>query len=119
VRTLPIPSGKEFEFTWKTNNATVECAGYIARIFSHFNTTALGPYIVQTMLILVAPPLFAASIYMTLGRVMVALNSQQLSIIPVRFLTKTFVVGDVISFLLQCGGKCNPITLLLDSNIRY
>ncbi|KUL83682.1 hypothetical protein ZTR_07499 [Talaromyces verruculosus] len=81
-----------------------ECAGYIARIFSHFNTKALGPYIVQTMLILVAPPLFAASIYMTLGRVMVSLNSQQLSIVPVRFLTKIFVIGDVLSFLLQCGG---------------
>ncbi|KAJ5880674.1 Protein RTM1 [Penicillium subrubescens] len=81
-----------------------ECAGYIARIFSHFDTKALGPYIVQTMLILVAPPLFAASIYMTLGRVIVALNCHQYSVVPVRFLTKIFVVGDVISFLLQCGG---------------
>ncbi|KAJ5689649.1 Protein RTM1 [Penicillium macrosclerotiorum] len=81
-----------------------ECAGYIARIFSHFDTKALGPYIVQTMLILVAPPLFAASIYMTLGRVIVALDARKASIVPVRFLTKIFVVGDVISFLLQCGG---------------
>ncbi|KAJ5291926.1 RTA1 domain protein [Penicillium angulare] len=81
-----------------------ECAGYIARIFSHFNTTALGPYIVQTMLILVAPPLFAASIYMTLGRVVVKLDAEDKSIIPVRFLTKIFVVGDIVSFLLQCGG---------------
>ncbi|KAJ5637426.1 Protein RTM1 [Penicillium lividum] len=81
-----------------------ECAGYIARIFSHFDTTALGPYIVQTMLILVAPPLFAASIYMTLGRIMVKLDAERNSIIPVRFLTKIFVIGDVISFLLQCGG---------------
>ncbi|KAJ5128332.1 Protein RTM1 [Penicillium atrosanguineum] len=81
-----------------------ECAGYIARIFSHFNTTALGPYIVQTMLILVAPPLFAASVYMTLGRVVIKLNAEDKSIVPVRFLTKLFVVGDVISFLLQCGG---------------
>ncbi|KAJ5096869.1 Protein RTM1 [Penicillium angulare] len=81
-----------------------ECAGYIARIFSHFNTNALGPYIVQTMLILVAPPLFAASIYMTLGRVVVKLGAEDKSIIPVRFLTKIFVIGDVISFLLQCGG---------------
>ncbi|EPS27452.1 hypothetical protein PDE_02395 [Penicillium oxalicum 114-2] len=81
-----------------------ECAGYIARIFSHFDTKALGPYIVQTMLILVAPPLFAASIYMTLGRVIVALQCQQFSLVSVRYLTKIFVVGDVISFLLQCGG---------------
>ncbi|KAJ5160511.1 Protein RTM1 [Penicillium canariense] len=81
-----------------------EFAGYIARIFSHFDTNAIGPYIVQTMLILVAPPLFAASIYMTLGRVIVVLDQHRKSIVPVRFLTKVFVVGDVISFLLQCGG---------------
>lgn len=83
---------------------SVECAGYIARIFSHFDTTALGPYIVQTMLILVAPPLFAASIYMTLGRTITKLDAEDKSIVPVRFLTKIFVVGDVISFVLQCGG---------------
>ncbi|KAF7713091.1 Uncharacterized protein PECH_002012 [Penicillium ucsense] len=81
-----------------------ECAGYIARIFSHFDTLALGPYIVQTMLILVAPPLFAASIYMTLGRITVKLGAEEASMIPVRYLTKTFVVGDVFSFLLQMGG---------------
>ncbi|CAG7940071.1 unnamed protein product [Penicillium salamii] len=82
----------------------LECAGYIARVFSHFDTEALGPYIVQTMLILVAPPLFAASIYMTLGRIIVKLDAEEMSLVPVRFLTKIFVVGDVISFLLQCGG---------------
>lgn len=98
-----------WHWTWRLMECTcaiVECAGYIARIFSHFDTKALGPYIVQTMLILVAPPLFAASIYMTLGRVIVALNCHKYSIVPVRFLTKIFVVGDVISFLLQCGGMC-------------
>ncbi|PYH41652.1 RTA1 domain-containing protein [Aspergillus saccharolyticus JOP 1030-1] len=81
-----------------------EAAGYIARIFSHFDTHALGPYITQTMLILVAPPLFAASIYMTLGRLIVQLDAESASLIRVQWLTKIFVVGDVISFLLQCGG---------------
>ncbi|KAL4898702.1 RTA1 like protein-domain-containing protein [Aspergillus ambiguus] len=81
-----------------------EAAGYIARIFSHFDINALGPYIVQTMLILVAPPLFAASIYMTLGRLVVALGEEPASLVPVRWMTKVFVVGDIISFLLQCGG---------------
>ncbi|PYH78085.1 putative RTA1 domain protein [Aspergillus uvarum CBS 121591] len=81
-----------------------EAAGYIARIFSHFDTQALGPYITQTMLILVAPPLFAASIYMTLGRLITQLNAESASLIRVRWLTKIFVVGDVISFILQCGG---------------
>ncbi|PLB55816.1 RTA1-domain-containing protein [Aspergillus steynii IBT 23096] len=82
----------------------LEAAGYFARIFSHFDTTALGPYIVQTMLILVAPPLFAASIYMTLGRLIVRLGAENESLIPVKYLTKIFVAGDVISFVLQCGG---------------
>ncbi|PYI20676.1 RTA1 like protein [Aspergillus violaceofuscus CBS 115571] len=81
-----------------------EAAGYIARIFSHFDTQALGPYITQTMLILVAPPLFAASIYMTLGRLITQLHAESASLIRVRWLTKIFVVGDVISFILQCGG---------------
>jgi hypothetical protein len=72
---------------------------------------ALGPYIVQTMLILVAPPLLAASIYMTLGRIVVKIDAENKSIIPVRFLTKIFVIGDVISFLLQCGGTARPLVL--------
>lgn len=60
------------------------------------------------MLILVAPPLFAASIYMTLGRLILRLDAQSASLIPVRWLTKIFVVGDVISFILQCGGTIHP-----------
>jgi hypothetical protein len=56
------------------------------------------------LLILLAPPLFAASIYMTLGRVTVKLRAEKQSIVPVRILTKVFVTGDVISFLLQAGG---------------
>ncbi|RLL97510.1 hypothetical protein CFD26_107241 [Aspergillus turcosus] len=79
-------------------------SGYIARIFSHFDTTALGPYIIQTMLILIAPPLFTASIYMTLGRLILELDAEPASLIRGCWLTKIFVVGDIISFLLQCGG---------------
>ncbi|GJP92767.1 hypothetical protein CBS147343_4733 [Aspergillus niger] len=81
-----------------------EAAGYIARIFSHYDTLALGPYIVQTMLILVAPPLFAASIYMTLGRLILYLDAESASLLRVKYIAKIFVVGDIISFLLQCGG---------------
>jgi hypothetical protein len=73
---------------------------------------ALGPYIVQTMLILVAPPLLAASIYMTLGRIVVKIDAENKTIVPVRFLTKIFVIGDIISFLLQCGGTMRPLILL-------
>jgi hypothetical protein len=60
--------------------------------------------VIQAILILVAPALYAASIYMILGRLVRALHSESLSIIPVKWMTKIFVVGDVVSFLLQAGG---------------
>jgi hypothetical protein len=55
-------------------------------------------------LILVAPALFAASIYMELGRIILLTDGEQHSIIPKKWLTKIFVIGDVISFLLQAAG---------------
>lgn len=58
----------------------------------------------QSLLLLIAPAFFAASIYMILGRCMVATGHDSLSIIPVKWLTKIFVCGDVISFLAQCAG---------------
>ncbi|KAL2856120.1 hypothetical protein BJX68DRAFT_263615 [Aspergillus pseudodeflectus] len=75
--------------------AKVEAAGYAARIVSQHDTLALGPYIVQTMLTLVAP------IYLTLGRLIVNLGVERASIIRVKYITKIFVVGGVMSFLLQ------------------
>lgn len=62
------------------------------------------------MLILVAPPLFAASIYMTLGRLILHLDAESASLLRVKYIAKIFVVGDIISFLLQCGGKYTPTT---------
>jgi hypothetical protein len=58
----------------------------------------------QAILILVAPALYAASIYMILGRLIRAAHAESISIIPVKWMTKIFVIGDVFSFLLQAGG---------------
>ena len=58
----------------------------------------------QSTLILIAPALFAASIYMILGRLIRVLGAESLSIIPVSWMTKIFVAGDVISFFMQAGG---------------
>jgi hypothetical protein len=60
--------------------------------------------VIQAILILVAPALYAASIYMILGRLIAAIHAEELSIIPLRWMTKIFVIGDVFSFLLQAGG---------------
>lgn len=65
---------------------------------------SLGPYIVQTLLILIAPALFAASMYMELGRIIRLTDGAVHSVIRLRWLTKIFVLGDVMSFLMQGSG---------------
>ncbi|KAI7687277.1 hypothetical protein KC353_g20348, partial [Hortaea werneckii] len=84
----------------------LETIGYIGRAVS--NTEApdytLGPYIIQSIFLLVAPALFAASIYMMLGRIVVMLDAQRALFIRVSWLTKIFVCGDVLSFLMQASG---------------
>ncbi|KAJ5950033.1 hypothetical protein N7454_001617 [Penicillium verhagenii] len=78
--------------------------GYAARTVSHFHTTSTTLYAMQTLFVLLAPTLYAASIYMVLGRIIVFLHAEHLSLVPVRFLTKIFVMGDVLSFVLQGAG---------------
>ena len=56
-------------------------------------------------MILLAPPLYAASIYMTLGRLIVHLDAENLSLVPVKWLTAIFVTGDVIAFAMQAAGN--------------
>jgi hypothetical protein len=71
----------------------------------HSDKTNLSVYIMMTITLLVAPALFAASIYMILGRLIVFTRSEKLSPIRPSRLTKIFVCGDVFSFLVQSGGK--------------
>ncbi|KAH8911194.1 RTA1-domain-containing protein [Coniochaeta sp. PMI_546] len=64
----------------------------------------LGPYIIQAILLLVAPALFAATIYMELGRIILRVDGEAHALIRKKWLTKIFVCGDVLSFVLQVGG---------------
>ncbi|KAI0017337.1 RTA1 like protein-domain-containing protein [Xylariomycetidae sp. FL0641] len=95
---------KSFYFIPFTIGGLFETIGYYGRIWSHFDQYAIGGYVIQSLLILVAPALFAATVYMILGRVIRALKAESHSLIRVDWLTKIFVVGDVISFCLQGGG---------------
>ncbi|KAH6887423.1 RTA1 like protein-domain-containing protein [Thelonectria olida] len=83
-----------------------EFGGYAARAVNANQTPDWTdvPFIIQTLLLLVAPALFAASIYMILGRLIRVLEAERLSIIRTTWLTKIFVLGDVLSFLVQAGG---------------
>ncbi|KAE8151133.1 RTA1 like protein [Aspergillus avenaceus] len=84
--------------------------GYIGRAVAHDNTTTMGPYIVSNIFILLSPTLFAASIYMTLGRIIRCVKGEHLSVIKVSRLTKTFVWGDVLSFVVQ--GNSSALSVL-------
>ncbi|KAH8814869.1 RTA1 like protein-domain-containing protein [Xylogone sp. PMI_703] len=75
-----------------------EWIGYIGRALSSNQSPnwTLGPYILQTLLLLLAPALFAASIYMELGRIILLVDGEDRSIIKKKWLTKVFVAGDVV-----------------------
>ncbi|EPS29330.1 hypothetical protein PDE_04279 [Penicillium oxalicum 114-2] len=78
-----------------------EIIGYIGRTKAHSDTTSMGPYILQSIFILLAPSLFAASIYMVFGRLIRQVEGEHLSVIRISRLTKTFVWFDVLSFVIQ------------------
>ncbi|KAF2151496.1 RTA1-domain-containing protein [Myriangium duriaei CBS 260.36] len=90
---LPIVAGGTFEFV-----------GFASRAVSHYNLTKLTPYIIQILLVLLAPILFAAGIYMFLGRLLAATKYSNYSIIRTTRLTKIFVCGDILCFLIQAYG---------------
>jgi len=84
-----------------------EVIGFAARAYSASQEAPnwdLGPYIIQSVLTLVAPALFAGSIYMILGRVILMTNGERYSMVRQKWLTKMFVCGDIFAFLLQSGG---------------
>ncbi|GFF52968.1 protein RTA1 [Aspergillus udagawae] len=78
--------------------------GYGCRAASHFFENSTTLYAIQSLLVLLAPTLYAASIYMILGRTIQFLHAERLSPVPVRWMTKTFVAGDILSFILQGAG---------------
>ncbi|KAI5458506.1 RTA1 like protein-domain-containing protein [Mariannaea sp. PMI_226] len=83
-----------------------EAVGYVGRALSAQEAPDFtkNPYIIQSLLLLLGPALFAASIYMVLGRVIDLLEAEHHSMIRTKWLTKVFVTGDVLSFLAQSGG---------------
>ena len=87
--------------------SAVEVIGYIGRALSAAENPGhytLGPYVMQSTLILVAPALFAASIYMELGRIVHMIQGDHALFVRRTWLTKIFVGGDVLSFLMQASG---------------
>ncbi|KAH7139940.1 RTA1 like protein-domain-containing protein [Dactylonectria estremocensis] len=84
-----------------------EMIGYIGRAIGAKEDAGcwtLGPFVIQSLLILIAPALMAASIYMILGRIILLTQGEKFALIRQRWLTKVFVTGDVISLWVQSSG---------------
>lgn len=83
-----------------------ETIGFVGRAFLAADSPnwKLSLYIMQTLLLLLAPTLFAGSIYMILSRIIRLTDGQKLSLVPVKWLTIAFVSGDLLSFLIQGAG---------------
>jgi hypothetical protein len=83
---------------------TFEAIGYIARAKSSSDREAMMPYVIQSVMLLIAPAFIVATIYMCLGEIIRSLKAEEYSVIPLKYLTKIFVSGDVLSFLMQSSG---------------
>lgn len=81
-----------------------ETFGYYGRAWSHQSRTDIGSWALGAILIMTAPPLLAATIYMILGRIIRSFDAEHLSRMRVKRLTLTFVLNDVICFCTQLGG---------------
>lgn len=62
------------------------------------------PYVMQNNNILLAPLFFAATVYMALGRLITAINGEAYSVVPLKWLTRLFVCGDVLTLAVQASG---------------
>ena len=88
---------------------TVEFVGYVARAISIKNLDEKGIFIVQIVLILVAPAVMAAACYMAFGRVVLwavppRFQTARYLWVPARRITPIFVGSDVFSFFIQAIG---------------
>ncbi|KAL1620981.1 hypothetical protein SLS54_005913 [Diplodia seriata] len=82
-----------------------EAFGYYGRTLAHNNQRAVGPYILQLMLILASPPFLAATIYMTLGRVIRTLDAEQHAVMRTKWTSKLYILVDVACFVMQIFGS--------------
>ncbi|KAK5049306.1 hypothetical protein LTR84_004235 [Exophiala bonariae] len=104
LHSLRLLRARAFYFLSFTIGGLFQTIGYGGRIWSHYDDLAIGGFVMQAILILIAPALYAASIYMILSRLVRTVGGEHLCLVPVRWLTRAFVIGDIISFSLQAGG---------------
>ncbi|KAH0406172.1 RTA1 protein, partial [Aureobasidium melanogenum] len=83
----------------------MEVGGLYGRFWGHSSKNDFRAYVLQALLLTPAPIFLAATMYMTLGRVIVALDADKShTLIRPRWLSKIFVLFDIVCFVVQIGG---------------
>lgn len=82
----------------------VESGGYYGRVWSSHDPSNFKAYILQVLLILAAPPIISATIYMALSRIIKALDAAHHAIVSPRWTTALFMLGDIVAFCSQLAG---------------
>lgn len=81
-----------------------ETFGYYGRTKAHEDVSNIGSWMLQNVLILGGPTFLAATVYMTLGRYIVALDAHDHAMIAPRWITRIYILIDVICFASQFMG---------------
>ncbi|KAG9668870.1 RTA1 protein, partial [Aureobasidium melanogenum] len=83
----------------------MEVGGLYGRFWGHSSKNNFKAYVLQALLLTPAPIFLAATMYMTLGRVIIALDADKdHTLIRPRWLSKIFVLFDIVCFIVQIGG---------------
>ncbi|KAM0342089.1 hypothetical protein ACHAPU_009702 [Fusarium lateritium] len=81
-----------------------EVLGYFFRAIARNATNSLALYITQSLFLLLPPVFFAATLYMVYSRLVKAIGGESCSLISIRWTTRLFVIGDILTFNIQGNG---------------
>lgn len=81
----------------------LQFVGYVLKIV-FINSPEISTFIAQSVLLLIAPSLYALTIFMLFGKMARLLFMERHTIIPVKYNTVSFLVGDTIGRILQAAG---------------
>ncbi|KJX94489.1 RTA1 domain protein [Zymoseptoria brevis] len=88
----------------------METFGYYGRFWLSRSPTNFKAYVLYDLLVLPAPIFLAATIYMSLSRIIIAPAARDLSPVRPSRMSKWFIFGDVVCFLVQLAGVGMGVT---------
>ncbi|THV71026.1 RTA1 like protein [Aureobasidium pullulans] len=94
---------KTWFFTAFLIGAMMMTLGYAMRFLSARSPDSVMLYALQSLFIILPPSLYAATLYMIYGRLVLFINLPHASLIRPSLVTKIFVIGDLFSFFTQAS----------------